>query len=255
MAAYGYMDAVMAGLVEGVGDARTTDPVILKAAVGFGKPLFGYQGDSVANAFGYLADTAKISIATDLVTSNSSIVTVNGVASAAVVFASPHAATMTALIAAIKAIPVSTANPYGVEAVLDPADTNGRTILVRTKGVANTTTWAITGGTPPVINASTYASGQVFLGIHRFKHVDTTSHPAVGDCADVVRIGTIWAVANSGPKKYGAGYVASTGVMANSGAAISTVKFASNYQSVNSVGLAKVEVLGSTPMTYGAIAF
>ena len=71
MAANGQMDAVMAGLVEGVGDARTTDPVILKAAVGFGKPLFGYRGDSVANAFGYLADTAKISVATNLVASNS----------------------------------------------------------------------------------------------------------------------------------------------------------------------------------------
>lgn len=255
MAAYGYMDPVMAGMVEGVGDARTVDPVILKAAVGFGKPLFGYLGDSVANAWGYLADTAKISVATNLVASNSSVVTVNGVASAAVVYGTSHAATMTALIAAIKAIPVSTANPYGVEAVLDPSDTDGRTILVRTKGVANTTTWAITGGTPPVINASTYASGQVFLGIHRFKHVDTTTHPAIGDCADSVRIGTIWAVSNTGPKKYGAGYVASTGVMDDSGATISSVKFASNYQSVNSVGLAKVEVLGSTPMTYGAIAF
>lgn len=255
MAAYGYMDAVMAGLVEGVGDARTTDPVILRAAVGFGKPLFGYQGDAVANAFGYLADTAKISVAANLAASNSSVVTVNGVASASVTYGTSHAATMTALIAAIKAIPVSAANPYGVEAVLDATDTDGRTILVRTKGVSNTTTWAITGGTPPTINASTYASGQVFLGIHRFKHVDTTSHPAVGDCADAVRIGTIWAVANSGPKKYGAGYVASTGVMDDTGAAISTVKFASNYQVVNSIGLAKVEVLGSTPMTYGAIAF
>ena len=255
MGAYGYMDAVMAGLVEGVGDARTTDPVILKAAIGFGKPLFGYQGDSVANAFGYLADTAKISIAGDLVTSNASVVTVNGVAAATITFATTHAATMTALIAAIKAIPVSVANPYGVEAVLDSTDAAGRTILVRTKGVANTTTWAITGGTPPTINASTYASGQVFLGIHRFKHVDATSHPAIGDCADALRIGTIWVVSNSGPKKYGAGYVASTGVMDDSGAAISTTKFASNYQTVNSIGLAKVEVLGSTPMTYGAIAF
>lgn len=253
MTAYNYMDAEQAGLVEGVGDARTVDPAILMEEVGFGKPLFGYRGDTNPRAWGYKADTAKISIATDLVTSNASVVTVNGVAAATITYATSHAATIAALVAAIKAIPVSTANPYGVDAILDPADTNNRTILVRTKGVANTTSWAITGGTPPTINAVTYASGQIFLGIRHFRQGDPSVSPKAGDPVDALRIGSIRAVSASGTVNGDAAYVNASNQFATSGSAISTARYSSNYNSTT--GLVRVEVSGRVPMTYGAIAF
>lgn len=254
MAAYDYTDPAMAGLIEGFGDARTVDPAILQEAVPFGQPLFGYRGDSAGKAWAFKKDVAKIVYSADFSASNSTVVTVNGVNTSAVVYATSHAATIAAVIAAIKAIPVSTANPNGVEAVLDPADTNNRTILVRARGVNITADSTTTGGTA-ITDTVTYASGQVFLGVHVFKHVDTTYDPAAKNVADVCRIGTIWGTtaSGSGLKAQAPVYVADTGKFAASGAAISSARFTSNES--DTAGLVRVEVLGKVSMTYGDIAF
>ena len=247
MAAYGLTDPAMAGLIEGVGDARTVDPAILQEAVPFGQPLFGYAGEYPVKAWAFKKDVAKIVYSADFVASNSTVVTVNGVATDAVVYATSHAATIAAVVAAIKA--------KGFEAVLDSTDTNSRTILTRAKGTNISADSVTTGGTGQPTDTVTYACGQVFLGVHAFKHVDPTKSPAPYEVADVLRIGTIWGKTASGSalKSQGAVYVAATGKFAASGDAIASARFTSNE--ADTAGLVRLEVLGKTTMTYGATAF
>lgn len=247
MAAYDYTDPAMAGLIEGFGDARTVDPAILQEAVPFGQPLFGYRGEFPVKAWAFKKDVAKIVYSTDFVASNSTVVTINSVATDAVVYATSHAVTIAAIVTAIKA--------KGFEAVLDSSDTNSRTILVRAKGTNITADSVTTGGTGQPTDTVTYASGQVFLGVHVFKHVDTTYDPAAKNVADVCRIGTIWSTtaSGSGLKSQGLVYVADTGKFAASGAAIAFARFTSNES--DTAGLVRVEVLGKTSMTYGDIVF
>lgn len=246
MGAYEYADPAMAGLVKGFGDARTVDPVILQEAVPFGQPVFGYQGQFPAKGWGYKVDTAKLVYSADFSASNAIAVTVNGTAIASVTYGTSHAATIAALVTAIKAI--------GVDAVLDSTDINSRTILVRTKGANNTTTSSVSGGSAVTVTITT-ASGQVFLGVHVFKQVDPSKSPAAYDVADVLRIGAVTGVTASGSalQKDGATYVATTGKFAASGALISSARFASNETSTP--GYVDVEVLGKSNMTYAAIAF
>ena len=247
MAAYGYTDPAMAGLIEGFGDARTVDPAILQEAVPFGQPLFGYQGEMPTKAWAFKKDVAKLVYSADFVASNSIAVSVNGTAITPVVYATSHAVTIAAVVTAIKAI--------GFEAVLDPADSNSRTILVRAKGTNATATSAVTLGGSQATCTITYACGQIFLGVHAFKHVDPSKSPAQYDQCDVLRIGTIWGTTASGSalKNQGAVYVASTGKFAASGDAIASVRYTSNE--ADTAGLVRCDVLGKTTMTYGATAF
>lgn len=247
MTAYGYADPALAGMVKGFGDARTVDPVILQEAIPFGQPVFGYAGQSPAKGWGFKKDTAKIVYSTDFVASNSTIVTVNGVATDAVVYATSHAVTIAAIVTAIKA--------KGFDAVLDASDTNSRTILVRSKGATITADSATTGGSGQPTDTVTYSSGQMFLGVHVFKHVDPSKSPAQYDVADVLRIGVITGSTASGSalKKGMPAYVATTGKFASSGDAISTVKYMSNE--TDTPAFVDVEVDGTAAMTYGQTAF
>lgn len=239
MSAYGYMDVAVAGLPVGASDARTVDSPSAQEAIEFGRPVFGYLGENTA--YNFKKDVAILAIASDLVTSNSSVVTVNGEATSAVVFATDHDTTIAALVVAIQAL--------GVEAVLDPSDSDSRTILIRSKGEAITAAWAITGGTPPTITAPAYASGQVFLGISQF-HEEYPGAYAANDPTNVMRIGSIYATCNAGPEQGGAGYVADTGVMDDSGTAITSVQFGST--AADTSGLVVCDILGITRMAYAA---
>ena len=213
MAAYNDMDAGDAGLI--VGKNPKTDTGILQESVTPGTPLFGYA-NSGNQVWKLKADVSKLVFSADLSASNSTVVTVNSVASAAVVYATSHAATIAAVVNAIKAL-------AGVEAVLDSADANSRTILIRTKGLTATASGAVTGGSAVTVTPTNGLFGQVFKGVlAKGDAVPTT----IGGTATFVQYDAvsmaydtdIWAQAAAGVDSNEIAYVAvGTGVYATSG--------------------------------------
>lgn len=161
MGAYDYMDSDVAGLKQGLGGRVEGGWVCAESGgIPFGKPVFGYKGDA-KNLYKFHKDTAKIVYSKNFVASNSTIVTVDGVATTATVYATSHADKMAAIVDKLNAI-------AGVEALLDPADTDVRTILIRKKGKEFTVASATTGGTGQPTATITYDSAQVFVGFSMF---------------------------------------------------------------------------------------
>jgi hypothetical protein len=107
------------------------------------------------------ANKAKIVLDADLVASNVVNLKVNGLAMAPVTYGSSHAATMAAVVVAIKAI-------AGVgNAVLDSSDTNSRTILVYSNDGLDclVTDAAVTGGVSQANITVTTSTTDVIYGI------------------------------------------------------------------------------------------
>lgn len=244
--AYGAFQEGLAGQI--ASNDCTFDTFRVSEAFTPGFPVFGYKDNSgiqgPKRAYKYHKDTAKIVLSTALIAANSTIVTVNGVASAAVVYGTSHAATIAAVVNAIKAIPASTANPNGVEAVLDSTDTNSLTILVRTQGVDNTTSAATTLGSTQPTWTVTSASGQVFLGIAVLQPlvpstIGGTGSYVVGDIVGVCVDGELFAEAVTGSYGNGKAYIdASTGKFGPSGED-SGARF---RESIISANIAKVRI-------------
>lgn len=153
MTAYSTLDARLAGLKQGL-DSRVESRPAGKI-IQFGRPVMGYAADKKAYPY---VDAGKIAGSADLSASNSTVVTVNGVALTAVVYGTSHIATMNAIIAMIEA------SVSGADAYLDTADTNNRTIIVRIKGVEVVVTAATTGGSAVTWTAS-LTNDQIFLGV------------------------------------------------------------------------------------------
>jgi len=211
MSAYGDMNQGVAGLIQGtLGLTPRTETGCVQEAMTPGMPAFGYtnSGDKV---WKLKADVSKLVIDGDLGASNSTVITVNSVAAAAVVYATSHIATMTAILNAIRAL-------AGVEAALDTADTNNRTILIRTKGLTATASGVVTGGTARTITPTNGLFGQVFKGVLALGHlvpstIGGSAAFAVGDNACVAHDTEIWAQAGAGVESNEKVYVsASTGL-------------------------------------------
>lgn len=240
MSAYGDLNPGVAGLI--VTQYPKIDSGIVQEAMTPGTPVFGYA-NSGNKVWKLKADVSKIVVDGDLSASNSTVVTVNGIAATAVVYGTSHAATMTAILAQIRLV-TGAAVPNGVEAALDPADTNGRTILVRTKGVTSTVSAATTGGTARTWTATNGFFGQVFRGILALQHcvpttVGGTASFAKYDAAPVVYDADLWALAASGVDSNEKGFVSvSTGVLATSGQDVGIRTIVSR----NSDGVAVVRV-------------
>lgn len=213
MSAYGDLNPGVAGLI--VTRNPKVDTGIVQEAMTPGMPVFGYT-NSGNKVWKLKADVSKLVFSGDLGASNSTVITVNGVASAAVVYATSHAATIAAVVNAIKAL-------TGVEAVLDSDDTNSRTILVRTKGATSTASGAVTGGSAVTITPTNGLYGQVFRGILAKENlvpatVGGSAAFAQYDAAPVVYNADIWAQAASGVESNEKAFVSvSTSVFATSG--------------------------------------
>jgi hypothetical protein len=253
--AYGAYQEGLAGQI--VGNSNTFDTFRAGESFTPGFPVFGYKGNAGINdpkrAFLYHKDTAKIVLSTALITANSTIVTVNGVATAAVVFATDALTTMNAIVNAIKALAVSAANPYGVEAVLDNTDTNNLTVLIRTQGVDNTSTWATTLGSSQPTVTVTVASGQVFLGIPVLQPLVPTTIGGAGsyvanDPVSVCVDGEMFAEAVAGSYGNGKAFIDATTKKFGPSGEDSGARF---RDSINSANIAKVRIT-SAPygMTY-----
>ena len=131
----------------------------------------------------------------DFVASNSIIITVNSVATAAVVFATDHDTTAAAVLAAIQGLS-TVASAY-----LDPTDTDNRTFIIKVIDAPAVVAEAITGGSSQATGTVTYALDTASLfGIVQHSHAlegglpgstDPIQYP-VNATANILRKGAIY---------------------------------------------------------------
>jgi len=143
------------------------------------------KGTDAKNIF---KSASSLTYSTDFVASNSTIVTVNGVSTPAVVFATSHAATFAAVIAAIDAL-------SGVSAVAG----TGREILITVDNALSniTVSSATTGGAGQPTTTITYSSSDVFEGVAVVRHgqpetVGGDDKYLVNDALNLMTRGVIW---------------------------------------------------------------
>jgi hypothetical protein len=194
MAQYENIELAMAGLfAEGIEGKKSIKSRVVQVAAGveFGAPAMGYIGDE-EECYPMILDTNKIFFDADFDGTDALSVTVNGVESATVTYATSHDNTMNLLLAAVTAI-------SGVDAYLASTaeDANNRTIYTRTKGLANTTTVTEKVATIPG-STITAETDQVFLGIAGYssKNLSTSNSAKYEQYEDVnmLEYGTVWAL-------------------------------------------------------------
>ena len=149
MGAYGFPDTALLGLVQSNHEEVESIPAGT-ATIKPGDLVFTYQGENLA--YPYFADVTKLVFSGDIGASNSTVVTVNGVAAPAVVYGTSHLATITAIVAGLQGLAVTGTT---VKAVLDSSDSNNRTILVLTKGATSVASAVVTGGSAVTVAATT----------------------------------------------------------------------------------------------------
>lgn len=244
MGAYGFPDTARLGVIDSNHSEVDSIPSAVATMVP-GDLVFTYQGDNAG--YKYLLDTAKLVFSADLSASNSTVVTVNGVSTVAEVYGTSHAATMTAIINKVKAL-------TGVECILDSTDSNGRTILIRTKGATNTSSAAVTGGSAVTV-AVTSASGQMFRGVVTYATrvpttVGGTGTILAGQDIPCARLADIWASSAPGLVKTALAYITTAGVFGTSGTDVGARALSAH--DTTAVGtLIRLPILPA-PMTYGA---
>lgn len=252
MGAYDYMDSAIAGLKNGLA-GRVEGGWVCAEPLGipYGYPVFGHLGND-KSVYSYKNDVAKIVYSADFIASNSAVITVDGVAITATVYATDHDAQIAAMVVKLNAL-------AGIEAVLDPADTDSRTILIQKKTksfVTNDVTSVITGGSSVPTVAVTYGSSQVFLGVSLFVQkapslgVTTNQGYEQYESVAVMADGEIWVPVSAAVKANNEAYVSTSGAgiakFAASGLAVSA-RYKSNAASG---ALAILNVSGQTEATY-----
>jgi hypothetical protein len=160
----------------------------LAAGIGFGIGLMSGVEDAVNQVRLPSKTKSVLSIDADLITSNSTVVTINGDALTAVVFATDHATTM----AAIAAMILTHADVYS--AVVSAA--RDITIL-GVNGVAISASAVTTGGASQGTWTQVQSDPGVFRGISVHRHMEKAQITGVAsykdqDAVDVLRKGEIW---------------------------------------------------------------
>ncbi len=111
---------------------------------------------SAAGTKAYISDGLKIVFDADLITDNSVDLTINGDDLGDVAFDTDHDTTMAAIVTALKALSIIE------DAILDPSDTNTRTILVFGKSLDDaTSSFTVTGGTTQAGDTVTAGTAKV----------------------------------------------------------------------------------------------
>lgn len=244
MGAYGFPDSALLGLVQ----SNEEDLAGIPAGVSTLKPgdlVFSYKGDNVA--WPYFADVTKLALDGDLSASNSTVITVNGTATSAVVYATSHAATMTAIINAINGLAIT--GVAAVKAVLDSSDTNGRTILVLTKGATCTASGAVTGGSARTVTATTGLVGSLFRGVVKYATRVPTTVGGSGEDVPTLRMCDVYAASASGLVRGAQAFVTTAGVFGTGGTDVG-VRAVEDYDSTGPATKVRLPSLPA-PMQYG----
>jgi hypothetical protein len=213
---YKYIEEALPGLLYGL-DNQIEGGRSAKVEIEFGRPVCGYPGDE-KSAYPYLQDAVSIEYDVDFVTSNSIEIVING-ETVTVPFNTDQATTMNDIIVAIGNITAIEA-----EAVLDPDDTNNRTLVIRTKGATAVVTTTVTGGAAQAVGTITQTTAQIYLGIS----TRTDNAPGVYEqyCAvNVLVDGYVWGQVAGEVKANVEAYVGANGLLNNAGVAIGGIYF------------------------------
>lgn len=244
MGAYGTLDQALPGLQFGLDVKVRTG--IAQEAIAFGKAIFGHT-DVENKVYGAHFDRSTITLDADLVASNVLTLTVNGTA-VAVTYGSSHAASMTAMIAALNVKAELVA--LGISAA---AGSSNRIIVLTGKGLDITTTGAVTLGSSQAgvaVAADTWAK---YLGVALFTQKSTrlagagSSGYAVAELVNIIEFGNVWvhaaAAVNDKQPAYAIYAAASQGQFTNSSSG--TYETGGYFRTArNSQNLAVLEVRG-----------
>ena len=249
MGAYNNMDKAVPGLKQGLGGRIEAVWACAEAnGIAFGNPVFAYEGDE-KKVYNFHVDTGKLVFAGDLITANSMVVTVNGVATDPVVFANDHATTMGFIVDELNSLD-------GVEAVLDSSDVNSRTIIIRTKGATAVVTAVVTlGETQTTATFGSKNSGQVFVGVAMYlagkvqSDIDSNVGFEFGDNVLVMADGQISVTASVNVEANTDVYITTAGLFGIAGTKIN----ARYRESVSATGLVEIDIKGQTTMTNGSL--
>ena len=191
---YGDLTPARAGTIEGL--EACIESRVAKAQVSFGAPLF-YDAADEKGCYNPVQDKATVTLSADLVTSNviTSIVKLNGVAltTVASTFATDHATTMTAHIAAIHAL-------TGVACV---AGATNRAFIITgdTLGNVTVTTTVTLGGSQATATYAYASATLVFGGVSIVSHreffdaatgVDVSGAYPIKDMVNSLNKGSVW---------------------------------------------------------------
>ena len=239
-AAYNYIDESIAGVVQDL-DHVIHGRFVAVEEINFGRPVFGYVGED-EKVGTYHLDVSKIVYSADFVALNQIDASVGGVSITPVVFATDHLTTINLVVAAIDAL-------ANVEAVLDPADTNNRTILVRTKFDEAVATSEVTLGASQATVTVTTHSAMVFMGVSTFTQNSTGVYEQY-DSVSIIVDGLVSVSPVAAVEAYAAAYVdnsgADIGELSNAGFAIN----ARYTQNALANGFSVLEVSGKSNEAY-----
>lgn len=180
------LDIAVAGQISNLQDRVVkTRNALQNIEFGRGVVIGTAKGTDVKNIF---KSASSLTYSADFIASNSTIVTVNGVATAAVVYATSHAATFAAVIAAIDAL-------SGVSAVAG----TGREILITVDNALNniTVSSVTTGGASQPSTTITYSSSDVFEGVAVLRHgqpqtIGGDDKYLINNALNLITRGVIW---------------------------------------------------------------
>ena len=243
MAAYGLYDAGFPGMKAGIEDTSAI-PAATRQPIAFGTPVFFMEGDE-KGAYPFTVDQSTIKFSADFIASNSTVVTVNTLATAAVVYATSHAATFAAVVVAVEAL-------TGVDVVA--SDATLRTITVRTYGastilpvtalVSSVTTL---GSSQPTV---TYQFGTTMriAGVAMHQHKEPLSglvRYEIKDPASIMREGKIYVLTADTTLAHKPAYLTAAGAWTDETVAGAVANLATPYffrTATSGAGMAILEV-------------
>jgi hypothetical protein len=244
MAEYGTMDIALAGLLYGYN--HDVESAIAQEDIAFGAPVFGFVG-SENKCYGPHKDKITTLLSADLVASNVITSVINGI-SVANTFATDHATTMAAHIAAINA--KAELITLGISAVV--GGTNRGIVISGPAGLDLTMTQVVTLGASQATATITYGTNGKFLGAACFIQTGGnnfgagTSSWKNKDSVSILRDGKIWVLAESTVADKDAAYVSiGTGTLGKfSDVSTANYDIGGYFRSTISGGLAVLEVRG-----------
>jgi hypothetical protein len=198
LGAYGNLAENLLGMPYGIDPFDAESPVCSELlGIDYGDPVVEYPGYE-GLAYKPHTDTVTLTQSADFSASNSTVLTLNGVALDAVVYATSNANTQLLLKAAILV-----AIPTAIVTI-----STSRIIIVTTHGADITLTGVVTGGSAVTLTPA-YSTVAVFAGIAMFmqiSHKTYTGGYKLYDAMTIMRRGKIWAYAskavNSDTKAY-----------------------------------------------------
>lgn len=206
---------------------------IASEAIDFGLALGAIAGD-LYNVRVPKKNIATLTLSTDFITGNSTIVTVDGVSTAAVVYGTSHAATATALLAAINGLSTVKSATKDASGLIYTIITNNTQVVAAAATTLGATqpTWSIA-----------YTCESIFRGIAIHTHKTDGKYNS-SDVVNVLKRGPVWVQVSGAVTKDDTAYVdLSAGTGKFTSTSTNNLATGGKFRSTTSgAGLAQLEI-------------